>query len=123
MNEFLNSDLKTVQQINETTPARGSAKFVSRIPNDRPSSSRCLFPNDKSPTTEANIETSSKKCYTDSPKKRHSYKLIDIYQRLYGCLPENAHNAEADTMHLLKCAIAINENFVKLADGLAIKFE
>lgn len=118
--EFLKTDLTDVQKINETTPSRGISKFrkSSKSSPDLPKSSRCLFSN--------SIQTST--TVIDSPKinnnstKKLSYKLTDIFERLHHHSPVTAHNAEADTLHLLKCAIAINEQFVRLADSGAKKF-
>lgn len=120
MDEFLQTNLDIVQKTNEQTPSRANSKFTSipKSPYERPNASRGLF-QDVEPTSESKATVSKA---TESPKKRRSFKLVDIYERLHNCPPEIAHNAEADTIHLLKCAIAIKENFVKLADSTAKKF-
>lgn len=51
-----------------------------------------------------------------------SYKQTEIYERLYGCEPIAAHNAEADTIYLMMCAIATRHEFVRRADSMATKF-
>lgn len=115
MDEFLKTDLIDVQRANESTPSRGSSKFKSssKLNHERSNVARCLFPVNSS----EKIDNAKK-----PPKNRISFKLTDIYERLHGHQPETAHNAEADTIHLLKCAIAINDSFVQLADSLAVKF-
>lgn len=116
--EWLKTDLTDIQKVNETTPSRGIAKYqrISKSSTDEPKSSRRLFVEQASTTV-----NDSPKININSTKNSVSYKLTDIFERLHKYSPEIAHNAEADTMHLLKCAIAINKQFVQLADRRAIK--
>lgn len=117
--EFQRTDLIDVQKNNETTPSRGISKFEksSKSSSDLPKSARCLFSN-----ASTNVIDSPKISNNSTKNQRVSFKLTEIFQRLHHRSPEIAHNAEADTMHLLKCAIAINETFVQLADSGAKKF-
>lgn len=120
--EFLKTDMTDAQKINEKTPSRGISKFQnsSKSSTDLPKSSRCLVKNSiQTSTTLINSPTISN---NSTKNQRVSYKLSNIFERLHHHSPETAHNAEADTMHLLKCAIAINEHFVQLADSEAKKF-
>lgn len=118
IDEFLNTDLKAVQRKNEKTPSKiGAFAVISRDPDEKPSAAKRLF---MSPTTSSSPATTSQ--HNSQSSTRISFKLTDIYQRLYGNPPKNAHNADADTMHLLMCAIATQNEFVKLADAMAIKF-
>lgn len=117
--EFLNTDLVAVQNKNEKTPSKNkSLSVITRAPGEKPKSAKCLF--ESASTSTANCDdtlTPSLK-----PPNRISYKLEDIYKRLHGCVPKTAHNAEADTIHLLLCAIAMKNQFVQLADSMATKF-
>lgn len=120
IDEFLSTNLLEIQNKNEKTPSKkikyldGSARTSSYL---RPKSSRCLFPESSGPSNP--IEKTTRTNYT---KNRISYKLVDIYERLYECSPKNAHNAEEDTMHLLKCAIATKDEFVRVAETLYKEF-
>lgn len=119
MNEFINTDLQAVQNRNEKTPSK-PVKFTTalRTPYEKPASARQLFASQSGSSSGNNCLPPS----TQSPKKK-SYKLTDIYKRLNERTPDVAHIAEADTMHLLLCVIAVKEEFVKLADSMAIKFD
>lgn len=112
-----------VQKINEKTPSRGISKYQKRLTSstDLPKSSRRLFSNSIQ-TSDTVIDSPTIISNNSTKNERVSYKLCDIFERLHYHSPETAHNAEADTMHLLKCAIAINEQFVQLADRKAAKF-
>lgn len=120
IDEFLNTDLQAVQNKNEKTPSKPkSFSVVSRDSNEKPSSARCLFPSsDSTPTTSAAINTPAS---NSNSSKKPSYKLTEIYKRLYKCEALDAHNAESDAMHLLKCAVATRKDFVQIADSMAIK--
>lgn len=121
--EFLNTDLVAVQNRNEKTPAKSkSFAVIERAPGEKPKSAKCLFetPSTSTSTSTANGDVTP----TPSQKSpdRISYKLEEIYKRLHNCQPKKAHNAEADTIHLLMCAIAIKNQFVELADSIATAF-
>lgn len=125
IDEFFNTDLKEIQKINEKTPSKPkSSAVVSKFANEKPSAARCLFPSSNStPSTSNDTATTSTATPTknkNSPKI--SYKLTEIYKRLYKCEPKDSHNAESDAMHLLKCAVATGKEFVQLADSMAISF-
>lgn len=121
IDDLLNTDLRAVQNVNEKTPSKPktSASFI-RDPNEKSSVAKCLFDSPK-PTTSTSQNTSppKPKSFTRSPI---SFKLPDIYQRLHGCVPDIAHTAEADTRHLLLCAIASKHEFVNLTDSMATHF-
>lgn len=122
--EFLKTDLTDVQNINEKTPSRGISKFQKRSTSstdDLPKSSRRLF-SESIQTSNTVIDSPTIISNSSTKNQRVSYKLCDIFERLHHRAPETSHNAEADTMHLLKCAIAINEHFVQLADRGAAQF-
>lgn len=51
-----------------------------------------------------------------------SYKLIDIYRRLFQSDPVDAHSAEGDAMILFKCVVASRFAFVAMADLKAVNF-
>lgn len=40
------------------------------------------------------------------------YRLIDVHKRLRGCEPKTSHYAEADTLALLSCAVAVGKDFL-----------
>lgn len=56
-----------------------------------------------------------------SPRK--SLKLVEIYKRLTGSTPVEAHNAEADTITMLLCATVVKDEFVNKADTKAVPFK
>lgn len=63
--------------------------------------------------------------HTDQHKWKDSsitYKLDDIYKKLYNYAPNTKHEAEADAINLMKCAITIKKQFVELADVMTKKF-
>lgn len=45
-----------------------------------------------------------------------------IYERLHGKMPDNSHYAESDTMTLMRCVIAVNKDFIRLAEENAKLF-
>lgn len=119
MDAFLNTDLKAVQNRNEKTPSKGvSFAGTSRMPYEKPSSARQLFPSQNGSSNGNNGYPS----YSQSPAKK-SFKLSEIYKRLNNRTPDSAHNAEADAISLILCAIAVKDEFVELADRMAIKFD
>lgn len=120
LDELLNTDLEAVQRRNEKTPSKGiSFAVISRTPYEKPSSARRLFPSQSdSCSTSTNIPPGDFR----SPAKK-SFKLTDIYQRLNECTPVAAHNAEADTITMLLCATAVKDEFVRMADSMAVRFD
>lgn len=119
MDEFLNTDLKAVQNRNEKTPSKGvSFAGTSRMPYEKPSAARQLFPTQNGSSNGNNGFPSN----NQSPARK-SFKLPDIYKRLNNRTPDIAHNAEADAISLLLCAIAVKNEFVEMADRMAIKFD
>ena len=55
------------------------------------------------------------------PTINQSYKLVDVYRRLYGHAPPESHRAEDDCITLLKCALRTRD-FVILVDKHAKLF-
>lgn len=51
--------------------------------------------------------------------KGTSYTLRAIFERHYGAPPGVSHRAESDTITLLKCAIAVKEDFASFVDQTA----
>lgn len=51
-----------------------------------------------------------------------TFKLNDIYQNLHGNAATYQHTAEGDAITLLMCAIAKNNEFIQIADSMAVKF-
>lgn len=122
LEELLSTDLHAVQNRNEKTPSKTASFCVtSRAPYEKPSSARRLFSSQTSEISSSNTATMIK-ASANRMYPRTSYKLCDIYKRLHENIPSVAHNAEADTMHLLLCAIAVKEQFVKETDLMATKF-
>lgn len=128
--EFLRTDNSAIQQKNETTPSRHSERFSknTRSPYPRLNSCRQLSFNVSSTTNQSNehVDTSiggiQPKISSAKPTKTStSYKLADIFQRLYERKPGVTHNAEADTILLLQCAIATRDKFIDLAEKDSIK--
>lgn len=50
------------------------------------------------------------------------YSLDETYKHLYGHNPNPQHAAEYDAKKILKCAIAIKNQFIQTAESLATKF-
>lgn len=121
IDNLLSTDLKAIQCENEKTPSKGGSKFavINRSPYEKPAAAKCLF---DSTTTSNDRSVELPKSVIKKSPARISYQLTEIYKRLNGCNPEIAHTAEADTMHLLMCAIATKNEFVEVADSMAIKF-
>lgn len=134
--EFLNTDLNDIQQRNEKTPSKEKSFAVISKPYKKPSAAKCLFDTPTTPrtpslssssststsiTTNSSIVSTAPVPNSQSPGRK-SYKLVEIFKRLYGREPDIAHNAEADTLHLLRCVIATKDEFVQLADSMATKF-
>lgn len=116
--EFINTDLQAVQNRNEKTPSKGVPfAVIPRAPNEKPSSARRLFATQSGSSSEKNGSPFP----SQSPAKK-SFKLVEIFKRLNERAPDVAHNAEADAIHLLLCAIAVKDEFVKMADSMATKF-
>lgn len=116
---LLNCDIRKQQEINERTPSARLIKSqqsamrlqaMSNIGGIRvgSKSKRELFPfNDK-------------KDGSTPPKRRISFKLVDIYTRLHGVEPTVAHNAEEDAVNLMKCALAVCPQFIELTERSAV---
>lgn len=125
IDEFFNTDLKEIQKINEKTPSKPKSTAVfKKFANEKPSAARCLFPSSDSTPSTSNVAptTSTATSTTNKNSSKISYKLTEIYKRLYKCEPTDSHNAESDAIHLLKCAVATGKEFVQLADSMAISF-
>lgn len=128
IDEFLNTDLQAVQNMNEKTPSKPKIAIAKSF-NDKPGAARCLFPASDDPSTSSVANTSISSNGNSSPKKakssspKTSYKLTEIYKRLFECEPEAAHNAEIDAMILLRCAVANKTEFAKAADEMAVNFK
>lgn len=117
MEEFRNADLQAIQNKNEKTPSKKKSDAVNfEASHEKPNCARRLF---TCPDSSADTSNSAEK-----PRNsvRKSYKMGEIYKRLHDDVPEKAHNAEDDSLHLLLCAIAVKEEFVKEADSMAIRF-
>lgn len=119
---LLNSDIQMQQRLNEKTPSSRQVKAeqskirlheIEKINNGvrvGSKSKRALFPSNDTPTE------------STSSKKRLSFKLVDIYARLHGMQPTVAHNAEEDAINLMKCFLAVKEEFIELAEKSAKEF-
>lgn len=115
---LLSSDIQARQRLNERTPSARKVKVeeskirlqeISNASGVRvgSKSKRALFPADD-------------KCVgASSSKKRVSFKLVDIYARLHGAAPAVAHNAEEDAINLMKCFLAVKEQFIERAETTA----
>lgn len=116
MEEFFEGDMARKQMENERTPCKRIIKnsTIDRTPYQRPKACRSLFPASTSTNGNGNVARTPQ-------KTRVSFRLSDIYERLFDESPQAAHNAEADTLLLLKCAIATKEEFVQIASTDSIK--
>lgn len=119
IDEFLNTNLADVQKRNEKTPLKGhSFASIARDSADKPKAAKCLFESPSTSTANGDVVSTQ----SVKPKIRISFALTEIFKRLHDKEPESAHNAEADTIHLMSCAIAIKDDFVKMANLMAVKF-
>lgn len=55
-------------------------------------------------------------------RARVSYKLKDIYERLTGKSPVDAHHAEYDSMMLLECCVKTAEEFIEWTQNHSVPF-
>lgn len=100
---LLASEDTNFQKINETTPKSSKIKVTSLTKT--PKSKRSLF--------EA----------TPSPKKpRTSYKLVDVFTRMTGEEPTNAHQSAGDVEMLLKCMLQYGKLFLDYCEENAVEF-
>lgn len=122
LDEFKNTDMQAVQSRNEKTPSKPTSfASISRSPYEKPNSARRLF---ASPSGSSNAKNDSNgSTFNSQSPARISYKLPEIYKRLNEKTPDVTHNAEADTIILLLCAIAMKDDFVKVADSTAVPFQ
>lgn len=106
-----------IQKRNETTPSKATIPRMllsEGPPSKKPAAARRLF-----------VELADKIETPKTPSKSRynkSYKLTEIYRRLYETAPAKAHNAEDDVVTLLKCAIATNVQFVTITDNMCDYF-
>jgi three prime repair exonuclease 1 len=123
------------QEINETTPEQSpidmtlgnikkpklSKDEISPTKNSQsqsnPTIKRELFP-----TSSNCVDTQNQSQSSQPSVQKVSMKLREVYHRFYSCYPEEAHEAEADVITLIKCAKACKVNFVKNLDEMSVKF-
>lgn len=121
---LLNSDIHKQQRLNEKTPSSRRVKAeqsqirlqqIQKLSGARigSKSKRVLFPSN---------EKGDGRIISSSAKKRLSFNLVDIYTRLHGIEPAVAHNAEEDTINLMKCFLAVKEQFIERAEKSAQEF-
>lgn len=118
------------QETNETTPEQspkeatdGNIKkariSIDETPTkDFPSPQKSTIKRELFPTSSNCVETQQ----SQSTNKNVSMKLREIYRRFYSSYPEDAHEAEADVVTLIKCVIACKNEFVKNVDEMSKKF-
>lgn len=113
LEEFLNYDASAKQSQNETTPSNrkiDSAQSQSwQRSSTSPRAKRCLI---KDPEAAQYCK-----------RQKHLFKLNDIHNRYYGYVPNTSHQSESDTINLLKCAVAVKEQFCSLATIRAVKLD
>lgn len=103
-NEELNKDnIPNMQSINERTPQKSIINNNS-LKMTRVSKARRRLPWSKG----------------DKPQK--SYKLTDVYNRLFGCYAKDSHTAEGDCLLMLECSVALGEKFVQWMEENCQKF-
>lgn len=90
---LLESDNKNFQKINEITPTSSKIKVTSLSKN--PKSKRSLFETKPSPK-----------------KPRTSYKLVDVFARMTGEAPTNAHQSAGDVEMLMKSMMRYGKEFL-----------
>lgn len=86
---------------------------------DNTESSTALIPSDRS----SNLSTSASSGLSliSTPPTKKSFKLAEIYKRLFGHEPSETHRAEGDCITLLKCAQG-TKDFVTTVDKHAELF-
>lgn len=53
----------------------------------------------------------------NEPRRQKRFRLQDVHQRLFDCLPATLHCAEADSLALLRCVCAVQRGFLAFADS------
>lgn len=117
---LLESDIRARQSMNEKTPSSRKIKADQgrlRIGEIEAAtgvrigtkSKRELFP------------SNGKSEESATPKKRITFKLVDIYTRLHGIAPAIAHNAEEDANILMKCCLVDAKRFIECAEKSAVQ--
>ncbi|KAL5293207.1 TREX2.2 family protein [Megaselia abdita] len=100
--QLLQSDNMNFQKINETTPKSSKIKMSQK---KVPKSKRSLF--ETTPSTK---------------KPRTSYKLVDVFQRMTGEEPINAHQSAGDVEMLLKSMLHYGKPFLDYCEKNAVDF-
>lgn len=120
-----NTKILERQRVNETTPRRSiQEKYVKKFTQP--------IEKNTQGQTDGNVKPSKARKELFPPVQvatgrvgklpRKSFKLVDIYERIYDHKPISAHAAEADVETLFKIARNYGVEFVKLAERDAIPF-
>lgn len=107
--EFIKRSLM-VKEVNETTPTKKDKLHDVHGDDD-------LY----AQPTQKEIHRGAKK-KLNFGKKMPSFKLGDVFERMTGESIMQSHEAECDVIMMAKCAIAMGEEFVALAEAIAVPF-
>lgn len=113
----IENDVKLIQAANETTP-----KALTKATNLQPRA-QALNEARQPPTASKRELFPSTSSVNNDKRSKKSFKLREIYKRLFKAYPEHSHDAESDVITLLKCAGENKEDFVKLLNETCIDFK
>lgn len=108
LNDYVPEDVK---HRNETTPKRATSSSYAE--------NNIRAKKERRNGYHMNNSTNAKKCLF---VPRTSFKLVDIYKRIFNEDAKDAHNAEGDVLTLIHIAIACKENFFLWCDDNSIPF-
>lgn len=106
-------DLKARQSQNEKTPNKPT-KPENKTANHKK--------HDDNRKRQHNVRRELFPLEEDKKWPRGTFKLREIYKRLFNEYPQNSHDAEDDVIALLKCACACKNLFVEIVKSTATKF-
>lgn len=114
------------KEINSTPSMENDNSTPQRKDNSNLSQSLLEAPRKvRTPRVFAGNDTARKKLnfdeeshiHIEAPKYPKSYKLDNIYEFLYGTIPEDLHRAENDALTLLRCILKVYPAFFVYADN------
>ncbi|KAJ8878388.1 hypothetical protein PR048_018966 [Dryococelus australis] len=117
--------MSEIQKQNETTPKTGVRKPKSRIVNRNMAASTVgvhsvdTTPGRKKTTMNTTTTVRKRLNFAMQAEMPKSFKLTDVYKFLSGCEPKDAHTADGDAINLLRCIVAVGDDFLEWTDNNA----
>lgn len=140
LQELINNELKEIDRIEQLVkkPALNGAnsrQVINETTPNKPITAENLHPKAPQhvttpnfPETRKRTTTSKRELFPEPPttnaakKVKKSFALSQIYNRFFGSLPDNSHDAESDVLALLKCAANCSEDFMRIISETCIDF-